>query len=116
MKKPTKNSKLEVRLTKAEIELIRRKFGRAAAAVARDFLVGYRVTNPNPPSKKATAAFLRIFVLHRQQAIKMRQLLSKPGNPQAADILRTEEFLYNQLTKTIINLCFLNSSVTNKAE
>ena len=50
-KRVSRKKKLEVRLSPEEKVIIRAKFGRAAAAVARQFLLGYRVTNPTPPDR-----------------------------------------------------------------
>ena len=47
----SRSKKLEVRLSPQESAITRGKFGRAAAAVARQFLLGYRVTNPTPPDR-----------------------------------------------------------------
>ena len=110
-KKPARDKKLEVRFTKAELEVIRNKFGRAAASVARDFLLGYRATNPNPPTKTQMAAFLRAFVLDRQQVNNLRHIIANsPHDTGVAAILEGEEKRYNQLTQEIVKLWSQNSS------
>ena len=110
-KKPSRDKKLEVRLTKTELLETRSKFGRAAASVARDFLLGYRVTNPNPPTKTQMATFLRAFVLDRQQVHNLRLIIANsPHDTGVAAILEREEKFYNQLTQEIVKLWFANSS------
>ena len=111
-KKPARDKKLEVRFAKAELEVIRKKFGRAAASVARDFLLAYRVTNPNPPNKRQMAAFLRAFVLHRHQAVALRRRITSqiPHDSGVATILQREEQLYNELTHEIVKLWSVDTS------
>lgn len=115
MKKPPKRYKIELSLSLADHLSIRKKFGKAAASVAKDFLLGFRVANPNPPARKQMASLLRMYIIHRQEVIRLRKLVLME-TAGADSTLAREEGLFNKLTQEVIALCSSNFSEKKKVD
>lgn len=109
--KPLRKRKLEVRLSDAEHEIIRNKFGRNAAEVARLFMLGYRVSIPSL-TKRQLGLILRALALHRHQSLELRALVKKTQGDKASALLLRDERLFNAVIKT----CCSNFSNEKKGD
>jgi len=95
-----RNMKIEVKLSEAEERIVRKIFGRMAAAAARSFWLGFQVDAPLTPSKKATLeCALALHTYHVAVAELRRRIKSSLG--EEADALgAAEEQLFQSLTNT----------------
>lgn len=100
---PARYRKLEVRLSEAEYERIRKKFGRKAASAARLFLLGYRVSMPSH-TKRQLGLILRSLAIHRQQVLLLRALVKETHGDKAAVLLRREERHFNAVIDTCCSI------------
>lgn len=102
----TRNCKIEVKVTEKELALIRNTFGRAAAAAARDFWLGFEPKDYANPRKKSALAIARAMHANRIEMEKLRQLVKASCEHPAGEILQAEEQKFNEIAK----LCFSNFS------
>ena len=95
-----RDKKIEVKLTDAEERMIRKKFGRMAAAAARAFWLGFKVANPLTPGKQATLD--RALALHTYHlaVVDLRRRIKPHFGEEADIIMAAEEQLFQALTKT----------------
>jgi hypothetical protein len=105
-----RKKKLEIKLHDEEEKVIRETFGRFAASVARNYLLGRRVSMPSL-SRNQVFLILRAIAVHRLSVLKLRSL-ADPDHAASAQLLRKEEELFN----TTINICWSIFSNAKKAE
>ena len=116
-KRVSRSKKLEVRLSPQESAITRGKFGRAAAAVARQFLLGYRVTNPTPPDRAEMLEVARAIFWHRLAVLELRRLVQTTFGADAAKLLQTENETFNHLTTIWLSNFFRTQANTpNRAD
>ncbi len=95
-KKRTK--KIEVKLADDEHSTVRKKFGRLAAAIAREHWLGFRVANPTTPDNQQILTVGAALHAHRMEVMKLRRLVADAYGDNAAKILKDEETKFNNLT------------------
>jgi hypothetical protein len=101
-----RTKKIEIKLTPEELQKIRKIYGRLAAAVARDYWLGFEPKDVKTPSKKAMLAVARAMHGYRLEMEKLRQLVKSSCGQAADEILNAEEQKFNELART----CFSNFS------
>ena len=90
--------KIEVKLTEQEYTVVRQKFGRHAAAMARAHWLGFRVANPTTPNKQHILNVASALFAHRLEGIKLRRLVADGYGESAARLLKNEQTKFNTLT------------------
>jgi hypothetical protein len=108
--------KVEVKLSTQEHRVIRKKFGRQAAAIARAHWLGFRVANPTTPDKKHLLAVARALHAHRVEVIKLRRLVADAYGENAAKILKDEETKFNHLTHLWLSIYSAKANSTPSPE
>lgn len=97
-----KRKKLEVSFSPEDYELIRKKFDRKAAEMARLFLLGYRVSMPSQ-NQKQLGLILRAMALHRHQVLAIRKLVEDTHGKKVAALLDREQHLFNSILQLWIS-------------
>lgn len=94
-----RDKKIEVKLTEAEERVVRKKFGRMAAAAARAFWLGFKVANPLTPSKKATRDCAYALYTYHLAVVDLRQRIKQHFGEETDIMMAAEEQLFQTLTK-----------------
>lgn len=98
--------KIEIKLTEEELKKIRKKFGRLAAAVARDHWLGFEPKDVKNPTKQAKLAVARAMHSHRIAMETIRKLVRSSCGPAADEALEAEIQKFNELAR----VCFSSFS------
>jgi cyanophycinase-like exopeptidase len=98
--KPKKRTKkIEVKLADDEHSTVRKKFGRLAAAIAREHWLGFRVANPTTPDKQQILGVAAALHAHRVEVMKLRRLVADGYGDKAAKLLQREQEKFNHITQ-----------------
>ena len=105
-----RTKKLEVKLTEPELRMIRKKFGRLAAAAARNFLLGFRVANPSTPDKAVAIESARALHSYHISVDKLRQRIKQHLGTEADALTAALMAAEEQLFQSLLNTWFSNFS------
>lgn len=95
-----RTKKIEVKLSEAEERVVRKTFGRMAAAAARSFWLGFRVAAPLTPSKKATFECAQALHTYHVAVTELRRRIKPYLGDEADALMAAEEQLFQALTNT----------------